>query len=327
MAAEGRESGEEPFRVSVFGEREGTEAAQPGSYGLAPDGFRLPGGTRLGPVTLQVADLGRSLDWYERVLGLRRLPREGNGDTARLGAADDLPLVELRERPGIAPVPRRGRLGLFHFAILLPDRPALGRFVRHLAAIDVRAGAGDHLVSEAFYLQDPDNLGIEVYADRPRASWRRIGRELLMTTDPVDVQDLLAAADATPWQGMPPGTALGHVHLHVGDLDRAAAFYSGVLGFDRTVWNYPGALFFGADGYHHHVGTNLWAGPAAQPPAADEAQLLGWEIVLSDPASLAAARASAAGAGYTPTPEAAAADGGFGLADPWGLPVRLRAAR
>jgi catechol 2,3-dioxygenase len=133
--------------------------------------FRLPAATHVGRVRLQVADLERSLDYYQTVLGLRVLAR-GDG-RATLGAyGSDAPLVELHERVGARPVPRRGRLGLYHFAILLPDRAALGRFLAHLAARGEYAGMSDHLVSEALYLTDPDGLGIEVYADRPRASWR-----------------------------------------------------------------------------------------------------------------------------------------------------------
>ena len=193
---------------------------------------------------------------------------------------DDTPIIELHEHPGAKSTPVRSRLGLFHFAILLPDRSSLGRFVKHLGAIGARAGASDHLVSEAFYLQDPDNLGIEVYADRPRSSWLRVGRELMMGTDSIDITSLVGAADG-PWTGMPPGTTIGHVHLHVGDIATASAFYSEAMGFDRTVWHYPGALFLSAGGYHHHLGTNTWAGPAPSP-APDEAQLLGWTVQLPE---------------------------------------------
>ncbi len=248
----------------IFGNTAGAEPATPGSYGQAPGGYRLPVGTHLGPVRLQVADLARSLAFYERTLGFRTLRHEG-GHAVLAATGRDRPLVLLDERPGARPMKNRGRLGLFHFAILLPDRPSLGRFVRHLGEIGAEAGAGDHLVSEAFYLHDPDGLGIEVYADRPRDTWRRIGRELMMATDPVDVAGLLEAAGPAPWAGMPAGTTIGHVHLHVGDLAAASAFFSEALGFDRTVWEYPGALFFGADGYHHHLGTNIWAGTRAEP--------------------------------------------------------------
>lgn len=296
--------------------------ATPGSYGEPPRGHRLPGATRLGPVRLQVADLGRSLAFYEGVLGFRPV-RRGAGEAA-LAAHDggDRALVELVERPGARPMTARGRLGLYHVAYLLPDRAALGRFVRHLAERGVRAGAGDHLVSEAFYLSDPDGLGVEVYADRPRAAWRRTGRELLMATDPVDVPGVVRAAGAEPWAGMPAGTRVGHVHLHVGDLPRAAAFYSDGLGFDRTVWRYPGALFLAAGGYHHHLGTNTWAGPGARPPAEDDARLLEWTVEVPAAADVDAAAAHLDDAGYP-----VARDGRDLVArDPWGTAVRVAAA-
>src|SRR5688500_1719045 len=176
----------------IFGAGSGAEAATPGSYGEAPRGFRLPDATRLGRVSLQVADLARSLAFYEGTLGFRVLRRESSRVTLA-AHGDDTALVELVEHPGATPVPRRGRVGLYHFAILLPDRPALGRFVRHLGEIGARAGSADHLVSEALYLQDPDNLGIEVYVDRPCSTWKRSGRELMMATDPLDVASLVAA--------------------------------------------------------------------------------------------------------------------------------------
>ena len=305
----------------IFGSASAAEPATPGSYGEPPRGFRLPDATRLGPVRLQVASLARSLPFYEGTLGLRVLER----DAARALLAahgSDAPLVELRELAGARPMAQRGRLGLYHFAILLPDRPSLGRFVRHLGEIGARAGAGDHLVSEAFYLQDPDGLGIEVYADRPRDTWRRVGRELMIATDPVDVAGLVRAAGEASWTGMPAGTVIGHVHLHVGDLARASAFYCDALGFDRMTWRYPGALFLGAGGYHHHLGTNTWAGSGAQPPAGHDARLLEWTIELPDAASLDAAARSLAGAG-APV-ERVGED--VVTRDPWGTGLRFRVA-
>ena len=308
-------------RNDIFGADAGAQPATPGSYGEAPLGHRLPETTRLGPVRLDVADLARSLDFYTGTLGLRVVERAP--DRAALAAySDDATLVELRERPSARPVPHRGRLGLYHFAILMPDRPSLGRFVRHLADVGAQAGAGDHLVSEAFYLHDPDGLGIEVYADRPREAWQRVGRELMMATDPVDVSGLVRAAGDAPWTGMPAGTVMGHVHLHVGDISRAAAFYSEALGFDRTVWSYPGALFMGAGGYHHHVGTNTWAGSSATPPADGDARLAEWTIELPDAASVQEAVASLQRAGHPAEPEGA----DVVTRDPWGTQVRLRAA-
>ncbi len=199
--------------------------------------------------------------------------------------------------------------------------------MRHLAERGVRAGAGDHLVSEAFYLTDPDGLGIEVYADRPRGEWQRLGRELMMATDPLDIAGLIEAGGEQPWSGMPAGTSMGHVHLHVGDLERAARFYSEGLGFDRTVWRYPGALFLAAGGYHHHLGTNTWAGPGATAPAAGEARLLEWTIELPDEASLVAAGESLRRAGFpTQLTRAQASAPELVTQDPWGTQVRIRPA-
>ncbi|NUQ20141.1 MAG: VOC family protein [Gemmatimonadaceae bacterium] len=304
----------------IFGGAATAQPATPGSYGEAPTGFRLPDATRLGRVSLQVGDLARSLAFYEQVLGLRTVERTATH--AVLAAhGDDRPILELDARPGTRAVPQRGRLGLYHFAILLPDRASLGRFVRHLGEIGARAGAGDHLVSEALYLQDPDGLGIEVYADRPRDQWRRIGRQLVMATDPLDVHDLVRAGGDAPWTGMPAGTTIGHVHLHVGDLERGAAFYSAALGFDRVVWSYPGALFLSAGGYHHHLGTNTWAGSGARPAADDEAKLLEWTIELPETGTVEAAAAALESAGHAVERD----DAGVVTRDPWGTRVRLLA--
>ncbi|MGH7647609.1 MAG: VOC family protein [Gemmatimonadaceae bacterium] len=305
----------------MVGSEERGAPASPDSFGEAPSGFRLPAATRVGPVRLEIGDLGRSLDYYTRVLGLRELDRR-DGEAVLVAQGGEAPLVTLVERAGAQPAPRRGRLGLFHFAILLPDRPSLGRFVRHLAGIGARAGSADHLVSEALYLQDPDNLGIEVYADRPRETWRRAGRQLMMATDPIDAAGLVEAAGPTPWTGMPLGTVMGHVHLHVGAIDAASAFYSEALGFDRTVWSYPGALFLSAGGYHHHLGTNTWAGPDARPAGEHDARLAEWSLDLPDARSVDAAAASLARAGF-----AAERDGSDAITrDPWGTQLRLRSS-
>ena len=298
------------------------DVATPGSYGLKPRGYRLPDRVRLGEVRLRVASLDRSIAYYTTVLGMRVIGREGT--RAVLGAqGDDRALLELNETPGARPVPSRARYGLFHFAILLPDRASLGRFAQHLADLNVRAGAADHLVSESFYLQDPDNLGIEVYADKPRDLWRRNDRELVMATDPLDIASLVREMGDTRWTGMPAGTVMGHVHLHVGDLAHASAFYSDALGLDRMVWSYPGALFLAGGGYHHHLGTNIWAGPDAEPSRPGEAGLAEWIIDLVERSSIDAAASSLTAAGFTVTRANADAI----TADPWGTAVRLRLAR
>jgi catechol 2,3-dioxygenase len=297
------------------------ESPRPGqlAYGIPPPAHRLPAATHVGGVHLLVSDLPRSRAFYEQVLGLR--PLAGEAGQATFGAqGDDRILVTLRTRPATTGA-RRGALGLYHFAILLPDRAALGRFAAHLSTMGVRAGMADHLVSEALYLSDPDGLGIEVYVDRPQHTWRHHDRQLAMTTDRLDLQSVIAAAGGAAWDGAPPGTTMGHMHLHVGSLADAEAFYHRALGLDKTVWNYPGALFLSAGGYHHHLGTNTWApGPA---PSADQAQLLEWELVVPSAEDVAAVGRSLQAGGYS----AEHAAEGVTAQDPWGTRMRIRGER
>jgi catechol 2,3-dioxygenase len=284
------------------------------SYGIVPPRFRLPAATHVGGVHLQVTDIARSSAYYEQVLGLK--VRVATNDTVALGPHDGGPFLWLHTGSDVKPA-RRGALGLFHFAILLPEREALGRFAAHLSAIGARVGMADHSVSEALYLSDPDGLGIEVYADRPRSAWRRHDRELVMTTDPLDIEDVVAAGGNQPWNGMPSGTTIGHVHLHVGSLDEGERFYHATLGFDKTVWTYPGALFLAAGGYHHHLGTNTWStGPRAKD---DEARLLEWELVVPSEEAASVAVTSIRRAGYA----AEHVNDGWTAADPWGTRVRI----
>ncbi|HEY0241169.1 MAG TPA: VOC family protein [Gemmatimonadaceae bacterium] len=286
--------------------------------GIRPPGFRLPDSTHIDGVRLQVADVDRSVEYYQTVLGMQVLNRsDGHAD---LGAeADGRALVRLAEKRGARPVPRRGMLGLYHFAVLLPDRQSLGRFIAHLGEIGAYAGMSDHLVSEAVYLTDPDGLGIEVYADRPASTWRLVDQQLEMATKPLDVASVTEAAGGRKWDGMPAGTKIGHVHFHVGDIDEAARFYHVGLGLDKIVWSYPGALFMSAGGYHHHVAVNTWA--AGAPKASDDdARLMDWELVVPDSDAVQAAAASVATAGFNVD-----RDGDVMVAsDPWGIRVRLR---
>lgn len=226
----------------------------------------LPADARIGQVTLTVRDLDRSLAFYRDVLGFEEARRDGR--VSHLGAPGGRVIIELQERPDAIPKPRRSS-GLYHFAILVPSRAALGRSLRRLAATRWPiSGASDHLVSEALYLDDPDGLGIEVYRDRPRESWQQLmNGEIAMGTDPLDLQAVHDEPGAeAPWQGLDAGTIMGHVHLHVPQLETAEAFYCGQIGFDPILRRYPGALFVSAGGYHHHVGLNVWAGAGAPPP-------------------------------------------------------------
>jgi catechol 2,3-dioxygenase len=286
------------------------------AYGVAPPGFRLPADTSVGTVRLQVSDLARSRDFYEGVLGLDATPvGAGRLDLRVPGSADTL--IELHGRPGATPVPRRGAYGLYHFAVLLPSREDLGRFVAHIVQNGVRVGAADHLVSEAIYLTDPDGLGIEVYSDRPRDSWRVRDGQLAMATDPLDLASLVAAAGQTRWAGAPAGTVMGHVHLHVGSIDGAEAYYHRAIGLDKMVWSYPGALFLSAGGYHHHLGTNTWSpGPSA---ADDQARLLEWEMRLPSQDALEDAARSLADGGYSGERD----DQRLRTSDPWGTRLSL----
>lgn len=233
--------------------------------------MKVPVETRMGAVHLTVADLERSLDYYENAIGLQARERE-NG-TVHLGAGGDEDLLVLYEEKGAQPV-HGGHSGLFHFALLLPDRGALARWLAHAARNRVPlSGASDHLVSEALYLRDPDGHGIEIYRDRPRGEWPMDGDRVRMATLPLDLEDILRDDEGDgDYPGMPPGTTMGHVHLHVGDVPETEAFY-GDLGFDVMARYGSEATFMAVGGYHHHVGANTWAGRGVKPPPPGSAAL------------------------------------------------------
>jgi catechol 2,3-dioxygenase len=281
----------------------------------------------LGPIRLTVADLAGMAAYYERAIGLRPVgdaAADGDEGVVRLGAAGGPPLVEL-VADAAAPPRAPSSCGLFHLALLVPDRGALAVALRRVAAAGERlTGASDHLVSEALYLRDPEGNGIELYRDRPHDEWRRAENgELAMATLPLDLDDLLAAApaDATD-AGMPAGTTLGHVHLQVADLAAAEAFYVGALGFDVTVRGYPGALFVAAGGYHHHLGLNTWESAGGPPAAAGARGLRDFTLLLPTAAERDRVTGQVAGAGYALHEER---DAAIAL-DPFGIAVRLRAA-
>jgi catechol 2,3-dioxygenase len=242
-------------------------------------------GTSMGPVRLTVAELDRARDFYRDAIGLTEL--EPSNGTVRMGTGDAA-LVEL-VGDSDAPSRPRGTTGLFHLAILVPSRPDLARALQRVAEAGWHlSGASDHLVSEALYLSDPEGNGIELYRDRPRDQWPVRDGSVQMATLPLDLDGVLGELrreDATA--GMPTGTRMGHVHLNVGDLGAAEAFYSGALGFEVTVRGYPGALFVSAGGYHHHLGLNTWAGEAAPAPPPGSLGLRQFEIILPSPESLA----------------------------------------
>jgi len=220
----------------------------------------------IGAVRLRVADLERARAYYERVIGLRTLARDGT--LVRLGAG--APVVELLGDPAAPPAPPRST-GLFHLALLVPDRAELARAVQRVVAGGGRlTGASDHFVSEAVYLRDPEGNGIEIYRDRPREEWKWSGGEVRMGTVPLDLAAVMAALPDGEDAGMPEATTMGHVHLQVAELKATEAFYTRELGLEVTVRSYPGALFMSRNRYHHHVGANTWnsAGAPRRPPGA-----------------------------------------------------------
>lgn len=259
---------------------------------------RIHPDTRLGTVHLTVTDLDRSLAFYRERLGFQLHRREGQ--TAYLGAgrAD---LLILTGRPDARP--SSGTTGLYHFALLLPNRRALARSLHRLAETRTPLqGFADHGVSEAIYLPDLDGNGIEIYRDRPRAEWPIERGQLQMVTDPLDVDDLLAepAGQPIPENGLPPDTVLGHIHLHVAHIGQAEAFYGDLLGFELRQRYGPTASFLAAGGYHHHVGVNTWAGAGAPPPPADAVGLRWFTIRLPDQTELDKITARLREAGLTP---------------------------
>jgi catechol 2,3-dioxygenase len=268
--------------------------------------------TRVGIVALTVADIDRSVGFYRKALGFTVLRRMG--PDAILGTAGT-PLLVLNEQPGALPWMVDAATGLYHFAILLPTRADLGRWLRHFFTQDYPPpGQGDHVVSEALYLRDPDGHGIEVYRDRPREGWRWVNGQVQMGGGPVDVRGMLAEANAAgkPWTGLPDGTYLGHIHLQVGDIPAAEDFYHGVLGFD-VVSRSASALFVSAGGYHHHLGTNTWHSLGASPPLAGTATLRFFSLDLPTDEARAAVvtRISNAGIAFHETANAVV------VRDPW----------
>jgi catechol 2,3-dioxygenase len=253
--------------------------------------------THMGPVELSVADLDRSLDYWQRVVGLRVLERD-NG-RASLGA--DVELVRFVEEPGAQP--DDGHTGLYHVALLVPDRASLARWLAHAARERVELqGLSDHAVSEAIYLRDPDWHGIEIYADRPRAEWE--GQVFQrMTTMPLDVESLFGELEdpaTEPFDGLPDGTVMGHVHFRVADVPKTVEFYNGVLGMGLMAQLGPAAAFLSAGGYHHHVGANTWESRGASPAPPGAATLRHATIVLPDADERDRVAASVADSGQEP---------------------------
>lgn len=225
----------------------------------------LPSATRLGYARLVVPDLKRSLAFYQNVLGFKIHKNEKGVAQLGAGAAD---LIVLVENPD-AKISRFAT-GLYHFAILVPSRFELARSLRRLAEAEIQLGFGDHIVSEALYLSDPDGNGIEVYRDRPRSEWHDANGNFQMGTLPVDVRGVLSELqnETDEWQGLHRDTTLGHMHLKAANVSRDEKFYRDVIGLDEMA-NLGNAAFLSAGGYHHHLGMNSWESADAPAPPRD----------------------------------------------------------
>lgn len=249
----------------------------------------LPSSTSIGSVTLVVKDLGRVLEFYEGALGFVRQRHEA-GKVTLAASINGPPLVFLKEHGDARERPVRVP-GLFHTAFLYPSRKDLAQILQRLVRRGMKfQGFADHLVSEALYLADPEGNGVELYADRPRDQWRWSGSDVEMATEPLDLEGLVQELNdrEAPWQGTPPDTRIGHIHLQVSDLSKAEAFWSASVGFDVVQRGYPGALFVSAGGYHHHIGLNTWNSQRRSIPEEILTGLQAFTIHLPDAPSLAA---------------------------------------
>lgn len=271
----------------------------------------------IGAIGLIARDLNRLADFYCNLLGLAVLERTGR--VARLGTGDVM-LIEIEHRPD-AKRDDPATAGLYHTAFLMPTRQDHARWILHIARNRVPiAGASDHDVSEAIYLDDPEGNGIEVYSDRPRENWRRDGQLIFQKTDPLDIEAIVAEVDpaTATYAAAPEGLRIGHVHLRVGDVAKAEEFYRGALGLDLTRRR-GGATFLSSGGYHHHVAANVWHSSGAGRRDDDRAGLAWFSLEAADGAAFeaAAARLKAAGVPLQITAS------GIDTADPWGTRVRL----
>jgi catechol 2,3-dioxygenase len=273
----------------------------------------------VGAVALAVRDLDRLAAFYRDALGLAVLDR--GKDSAALGAGG-VPFVHLEHRPNAKPDDSR-EAGLYHTAFLMPTRGDLARWILHVARNRVQlTGASDHAVSEAFYLDDPEGNGIEVYYDRPRETWEWTGDALKITTDPLDIDDILREVPSTAaFPGAPDGFRIGHVHLRVGDVARAEAFYRDALGLDVTRRRH-GASFMSSGRYHHHIAGNVWHSAGAGRRDPERAGLSWLTLEAADADAFASAKARLEKAGTAPT----VSPSGIETADPWGTRIRFVSA-
>ena len=262
----------------------------------------------LGPVHITVSNLDRSVGFYQDAIGLQ--VRERSETEAALGAGD-AELLHLVENRDARPAGRHA--GLYHFALLHPSREELARATARLAATRTPiSGASDHGISEAIYLPDPDGNGIELAADRSRDRWGDLSDPTTIGPQPLDLEALLATvAREQPERHADRELAVGHLHLHVGDVDQGLGFYRDVMGFEVQTL-FPSAAFVSVGGYHHHLAFNTWRGEGVPPASDGSVGMRHWTIRL-DPPDLAAVKRRLADAGI----DTQARDGSVLVRDPW----------
>ncbi|MFE4522287.1 VOC family protein [Cytobacillus firmus] len=239
--------------------------------------------TFVAQVNINVQDLQRSLAFYKEVIGFKVLSKTDR--TAELTADGKTALLRI-EQPENAE-PKMGRTtGLYHFALLLPKRSDLAKIVRHFVEIGLQFGSSDHLVSEALYLSDPDGNGIEIYIDRSPSDWTWKNGEVMMTVDPLDFPDLISIGQQQSWKGLPAGTVMGHIHLHVAELANTEKFYTEGLGFEAVCRYGTQALFISSGKYHHHIGLNTWNGVGAPQPSENSVGLQSFKLIFENEAAI-----------------------------------------
>jgi len=238
--------------------------------------FHQPPHTYVEKVDIKVSNLDRSIQFYEQVIGLKVL--EKNGRVVHLTANGKDSLLTLHQPENVTL--NTGRTtGLYHFALLLPTRTDLANVIHHFAINGIRFGSSDHLVSEALYLSDPDGNGIEIYRDRDPSEWTWNDEEVKMAVDPLNLQELLSLHDQQPFTGLPAGTIMGHIHLHVSELNQTETFYTKGLGFEVVCRFGTQALFISTGKYHHHIGLNTWNGLGAPQPPEFSVGLLTFKVM------------------------------------------------
>lgn len=294
---------------------EGLTAPAPAATQL-PYANRTP--IRCGEVTLRVRDLDVMTAYYRTVLGLKVMQRS---DAEAVLGIDGIRLLHLQVQPSAQLEPQTAA-GLFHTAFLMPSAEDLARWLVHVARLQTPlTGFADHAVSEAVYLDDPEGNGIEVYRDRPQEEWFWMAGEVVMGTEQLDLDRLLALTDTETdtYHDAPAGLRIGHIHLRVGDLVQARGFYQKLVGLDLTSFTGRGAAFLSSGRYHHHLGLNVWNSQGAGPRDASRTGLARFSLRVADPALLQAQETRLRAAGLAPEGIA----GGLAVADPWGTRVEL----